>query len=247
MCANRESHAIVRKRASRPNLDSTADRDKINLPPQADPHCGEPMSGTNSALRLIELTSARLYHDIGDLVGWLGHAVPNSTDEPAPREKTALEAAYAITARLELRRTAWVPDGEPMSLARIQSLSRGMPERITVDASALDQATVFPPATGRIVVNLLLLAADSLPSGGTVILAGAADDLFVRIAGPAAAWPTGMATCLSDETEARSALTEWHSLQMALTALLAHAAGIRLSVLFAPTARNEPPILRLGG
>jgi histidine phosphotransferase ChpT len=240
MCANRESHTIVRKRASRPNLDSTGDRDKINLTLRSDPHRGEPMSGTNSALRLIELASARLCHDIGDLVGSLGHA---SADEPTPREK----AAFALTARLELRRTAWVPDGEPVSLARIQSLSRGMPERITVDASALDQATVFPAATGRIVLNLLLLAADSLPSGGIVILAGTPDDLFVRIAGPAAAWPTGMATCLSDETEARSALTEWHSLQMALTALLAHAAGIRLSVLFAPTARNEPPILRLGG
>jgi histidine phosphotransferase ChpT len=205
------------------------------------------MSGTNSALRLIELTSARLCHDIGDLVGSLGQAASTSAEEPARREKAALEAAYAITARLELRQAAWVPDGEPVSLARIKSLVRGMPERITVDASAVDQATVFPAATGRIVLNLLLLAADSLPLGGTIILAGTPEDLFVRIAGPAAAWPTGMATCLSDETEARSALTEWRSLQMALTALLAHAAGIRLSVLFAPSARNEPPILRLGG
>jgi hypothetical protein len=116
-----------------------------------------------------------------------------------------------------------------------------------VDASALDQGTVFPAPTGRIVLNLLLLAADSLPSGGTVILAGEPGDLFVRIAGPAAAWPAGMAICLSDETAARSALIELRSLQLALTALLAHAAGIRLSVLLSPAARNEPPILLLGG
>jgi hypothetical protein len=118
---------------------------------------------------------------------------------------------------------------------------------ITVDVAALDQDTVFPGATGRIVLNLLLLAADSLPSGGTVILAGDADDLFVRIAGLGAAWPAGMAACLADEAEAGSALTEGRSLQMAVTALLAYASGIRLSVLYPASDRNEPAILRLGG
>jgi hypothetical protein len=73
-------------------------------------------------------------------------------------------------------------------------------------------------------------------------LAGDPDDLFIRITGPAAAWPTAMAVCLSDKNAARSALTERRSLQMALTALLAHAADIRLSVVLAPT-RNEPAIL----
>jgi histidine phosphotransferase ChpT len=208
------------------------------------------MSGTNSALRLIELTSARLCHDISGLVGSLGNAVAASADgsarTPAFR-KAALDTAHALTTWLELRRAAWGPDAEPVSLTRIQSLAHGMPERVTVDASALGQGTVFPAATGRIVLNLLLLAADSLPSGGTIILAGAAGDLFVRIAGPAAAWPAGMAVCLSDETAARSALTELRSLQMALTALLAHAAGVRLSVLLSSATQNEPPILRLGG
>jgi hypothetical protein len=208
------------------------------------------MSGTNSALRLIEVTSALLCHDIGDLVGSLGHAASASVGEPGQTPalgKTVLDAAEALAARLDLRRAAWVPDEEPVPLARIRFLAHGMPERVTVDASALDQDTVFPAAAGRIVLNLLLLAADSLPLGGTVILAGTTGDLFVKIAGPTAAWPNGMAICLADETEARTALNEWRSLQMAVTALLAHAAGIRLSVLLSPTARNEPAILRLGG
>jgi hypothetical protein len=123
----------------------------------------------------------------------------------------------------------------------------GLPQRVAVDISSLDPNTVFPTAIGRIVLNLLLLAADSLPSGGTVVLAGTPRDLFVRIAGPAAAWPTGISVCLADEMEARSALTEGRSLQMALTALLAHAAGIRLSVVLPPIGQNEAPILRLGG
>ena len=208
------------------------------------------MSGTDSALRLIELTSAALYNDISSLVGSLGHAVAAVANGSAPTpdlEKTALDTARALTTRLALRRAAWGPGGEPLTLARVRSLARGLPDPVTVDASALDQGIVFPPATGRIVLNLLLLATESLPNGGAVVLAGAADDLFVRIAGPAAAWPPGLAACLVDEAEARSALNAWRDPQMALTALLAHSAGIRLSVLLAPTALNEPPILRLGG
>jgi hypothetical protein len=208
------------------------------------------MSGTDSALRLIELTSAALCNDISRLVGSLGHAVSVSVNGSAHTpefEKAALNTARALTTRLELRHATWGPDSEPVTLARMRSLARGLPEQVTVDSSTLDPDTVFPAAAGRIVLNLLLLATDSLPSGGTVILAGAADDLFVRITGPIATWPTGMAVCLSNESEARSALTEWRNPQMALTALLAHEAGIRLSVLISPTERNEPAILRLGG
>jgi len=208
------------------------------------------MSGTHGALRLIELTSAHLCHGFSDLVGSLDHsfAAPASSVPLGPdAKKVAISAAQALAMRLELRRAAWGPDGGSMTLARIEALAGGLPQQVAVDVSAVDQSTVFAPAVGRIVLNLLLLAADSLPSGGTVVLAGAAHDLFVRIAGPAAAWPARISVCVSDEMEARSALTEGRSLQMALTTLLAHAAGIRLSVVLPPVARNEPPILRLGG
>jgi histidine phosphotransferase ChpT len=207
------------------------------------------MSGTYGALRLIELASTRLCHEISGLVGSLERALSASVDRASPAsntETTASETAHALATRLELRRAAWGPDGDPMSLAHIRHLVRGLPEAIAVDVSALDNAALFSAATGRIVLNLLLLAAESLPSGGTVVLAGEPDDLFVRISGPVAAWPNGTAVCLVDESEARSALTDGRSLQMALTALLAHAAGIRLSVVMSPTARNKPAILRLG-
>ena len=133
-----------------------------------------------------------------------------------------------------------------MALSHFPKLLDAAPERpIEIDLQALEPSTVFPAATGRIVSNVLLLAWDSLPSGGAITLAGAADDLFVRITGPAAAWPAGIAVCLTNEAEARAALTEWRQPQMALTALLAHASRKRLSLLITPTASNDPPILRL--
>jgi hypothetical protein len=205
------------------------------------------MSSTHGALRLIELASAQLWHDIGDLVGALDQALSQKPPHAPTLQISTLDTARTLAERLNLRRAAWDSEGETVSPARIQLLARGLPPNVAVDVSALDAGAVFPSSSGRIVLNLLLLAADSLPGGGTIVMAGTPGDLFVRIAGPRASWPAGLALCLADETEARSALTASRGLQMAMTALLAHAAGIRLSALLSPTTQNEPAILRLGG
>jgi hypothetical protein len=95
------------------------------------------------------------------------------------------------------------------------------------------------------VLNLLLLAGDSLPGGGTIRLTGAAADLFIHIDGPRAAWPAGLAACLADATTALAALDEVRTVQMPLTALLAHGLGLSLSPLMSPAAQPAYP-LRLG-
>lgn len=151
------------------------------------------------------------------------------------------------SARLKLRQAAWGPEGEPMSLDTIQCLACGLQADVTVDFSALGRGTVFPASTGRVLLNVLMLAADSLPEGGSIVLAGAADDLFVQIAGPGAGWPFELTLCIANQTAARAALTNARTWQMALTALFALAASIRFSVLLSPTARTDPAILRLGG
>jgi hypothetical protein len=198
-----------------------------------------PMSATHNALSLIELASARLWHDVGPLADSLDRAVAGQGD--------VHHAAHGLLAGLRLRQAAWTPPHAPLPLGQLTALARGLPDRAGLDAAPLDLGTVFSPETGRIVLNLLLLGADSLPGGGVILLAGSADDLFIRITGPAAAWPVGLALCLADEAAARSALTDPAVMQMALTALLAHASGCRLSVLMSPRPGAEPPMLRLGG
>ncbi len=197
------------------------------------------MSATHTALSLIELASARLWQDI--------HPLAEALDRAAAGRGDVQQAAHDLLAGLRLRQAAWIPLHAPLSLSHLTALARGLPDHASLDAAPLDPATVFSPEAGRIVLNLLLLGADSLPQGGVILLAGAADDLFIRITGPAAAWPIGLALCLADESAARSALTEPAVMQMALTALLAHASGCRLSVLMSPRPGAEPPMLRLGG
>lgn len=212
------------------------------------------MSGTSEAIRLIEVTSARLYHHVNGRAGqlddgWLNDG-PGDHDAASDLEPDRL-AGHAAASRSRLLQAAWGPDELTLSPARLLTLAAGLPAGVIVDPFGLDESYVFPPATGRIVLNLLLLAAESLPSGGIVTLAGSADDLFLRIAGPGTAWPSGMAACLIDEAAACEATTNAAisgdcGVQMPLTALLAHASGMRLSFLLASSSKTEPPILRLG-
>jgi hypothetical protein len=96
-----------------------------------------------------------------------------------------------------------------------------------------------------VVLNLLLLAAEALRGGGTLRLSGAPDgELLIRIDGPRAAWPAGLAACLADEEAAWAALDDPRALQAPLTALIARQAGVRLSMLLpSGIAGGVPPLL----
>jgi hypothetical protein len=209
------------------------------------------LSGTTQTLRMIEQTSARLCKGIGGLAeprhdapGERGGTVPSAPWLAASEGKAPADPAC----RVKLLRAAWGPDeNKALSSAYLRSLATGQQADVAVDPAGLEDNCVFPPPVGRIVLNLLLLAAESMPSGGTITLAGSADDLFLRIAGRGAAWPTGMAACIADEAVAIVAMTGGDGAQMPLTALLAHASGIRLSFLLSASSRTEPPMLRLGG
>ena len=208
------------------------------------------MASISETLRLVELTCARLCHELSGLAGTLGGIIDLALEEtPVASETLAVgrDAARELVQRLKLLRAAWGPDLGPLTLTGLLTLADGRPNarRVLVDAAGLPPDTVFAPPTGRLALNLLLLASDSLPGGGTVSLVGSAADLFVAIDGPRAAWPSGFAGCLADETAAFAALNGARTLQMPLTALLAQGLGLRLSLLMAPRSDAGPPPLRL--
>jgi hypothetical protein len=188
------------------------------------------VSASSETLRLIELTAARLRQDHhADMA-----TIRSRTDRRGKCHSDFISAA-------------WGSDVAPSSLDDLMKLLPGLPDGVDVDLSGLPPGCTFPPQIGRIVLNVLLLAARSMPSGGDVLLAGSVDDLFLRMEGADAAWPAGMGACISDEKAAQAAITAGGSTLMALTALLAHASRVRLSFLLSPGAASGPPILRLGG
>jgi histidine phosphotransferase ChpT len=206
-------------------------------------------------LRLAELLCARLCHDLagplGALIGVLEIAreeEPDS-DSVAVAELTAVELGQ----RLKLLRAAWGQDAEGLDLETLQSLTTGLvagSRPVRLDLSGLAPGTTFPPPQARLVLNVVLLAAESLPGGGLIALAGSSDSyLLVTISGPRAAWPTGFAACLLGDTVAlRDEFDNPRHIQAPLTALLARKLGCQLSILMpsgAEDAGNQAPPLLL--
>jgi histidine phosphotransferase ChpT len=184
------------------------------------------MADLQQILSLVELTCARLCHDLGGLIGTVGNAIDMAAEDPGNDSEVlafAASASKALRERLRLLRAAWGPEAGALTVAEASVLAEAplSVRRITLDASALAGDTGFSPAAGRVFLNLILLAADSLPRGGTIRVAGAVTDLTVRIDGPGARWPSGLIGCLGDEQAAFAAMSGPGALQTPLTVLLA--------------------------
>ena len=207
----------------------------------------------NETLRLAELLCARLCHDLSGPLGALIGVLEVARDEQPDSETLALaeDTAVELAQRLKLLRAAWGHDSDDLDVARLRGFADCLSSsrRVRLDLAGLESDAVFAPPVGRIVLNLVLLAAESLPGGGIVALSGSpVDSVLVTISGPRAAWPAGFALCLHDETAAREAiLTDPRRLQGPLTALLARGLGLRLSMLMPAGAMGDaevsPPLL----
>lgn len=206
------------------------------------------MSDHGDPLRLPELLAARAFHDIGGLVGTLAAtlalALKEAGGDVGVSLPAAVEAAADLNRRVRLLRLAWGPTEAELDVARLEDLSLGLAgaHRVRLDLSALPAGMVFAPAVGRVLLNLVLLAAECLPRGGTLALAPAGGGaLLASLAGSRAAWPDGFAAFLVDDAAAWAGLTDPGHLQAPLLALLARGAGVRLSLLMAGTVPRRLP------
>lgn len=203
------------------------------------------MAGQPDALHVAELLCARMAHDFSGSVGALSNLLDLTFEQPERAAEPLLlatETATQLVRRLKLLRSAWGPVMEPVPLDRVRELALALVQsRCTVNLDGLAANTVFSPEFGRLVFNLLLLAADGLPSGGEAALTGSAEDLVLMISGPRAAWPSGLAACIADPDHAWVVLEDPRKVQMALTVLLASGSGVRLSLAMG-AADGVPPL-----
>ena len=204
----------------------------------------------NEALRLAELLCSRLCHDLSGPLGTLVGMIEIAREEHAESDTLGLVDATAghLVSRLRLLRAAWGQQSEELDLSRLRGYATTLSDsrRLTVDLDAIQLDAPIPSDASRLILNALLLAVESLPSGGTVALAGSPrDSLVMTIDGPHAAWPPGFAACLADEATAAGALTSARRIQAPLTVLIARALGFRLSLLMPVAASVQPPPLLL--
>lgn len=201
------------------------------------------------ALLLAETLAARLCHDLAGTANALIGAVEelrDAPDDPAEALALAQDAGDALVRRLRLVRAAWGHGTAAMAVPEWLALAEGATRRgLRLEIDGLDRAAGFSTAGARLMLNLVLLAAEALPAGGTIHLAGHPDqDVVLRIAGPRAAWPAGLAAMLADRAAAAAVLADGgpRLLQATLTALIAHGSGQRVSMLMGPPD-TVPPLL----
>jgi histidine phosphotransferase ChpT len=209
------------------------------------------MTDTTEALRLAELLCARLCHDLSGSLGALMGIIDMAREEQPASETVALaeETAVDLVRRLKLLRAAWGQDGEDLDVERLRDVANTLSSsrRVHLDLTGLPGDVVFSPEAGRVVLNLLLLAVESLPGGGAVALSGSPlGGIVVTISGARAGWPASLPLWLIDETTAREAmLANPRALQAPLTALLARTHGFRLSMLMPAGAGGDADIAPL--
>ncbi len=208
----------------------------------------------DDTLLLAEMLAIRLCHDLSGPLNALVGAVELLHEEPAVAEEAAglaSEAGDAMVRKLRLARAAWGGGGGGLEVEEVRCMLDGVFGRnLRLDLGGLARTVPFSPPAARLVLNVLLMAAESLPAGGVVAVSGSpGHDIVVRIQGPRAAWPAGLAGMLADPANARQRLRACEgveaarALQAPLTALIVHASRMRMTFLLGPRVEEAPPLL----
>ena len=183
--------------------------------------------GTND-LRIAELLAARLCHELVSPIGAINNGVELLTDDPdfaADAAALIEQSAVQATRRLQFYRIAY---------GSTASIAADLARKATLDLFADGKiACAWPeslvPSVGtKLACNLLLVAAEALPRGGSLTLAAAAAGIEVLAAGEGVRLPShlpdGLRGALAGEA------IDARSVQAAFTGALARRAGLLSSI-----------------
>lgn len=144
---------------------------------------------TPSASDLAALVAARLCHDLVSPISALGAALSVLDDERAEdMREDAIElvrtGARQARAKLEYCRLAFGAGGSKpavIDMAEIKRLSEAMFQDARPDLDWKSDAPGLEKPAARVLMNLVWLAVDSLPRGGTVTIEAIASDGGARL------------------------------------------------------------------
>lgn len=185
----------------------------------------------NLTLRVAELLSARLCHELAGPAAAVDNGVELLLDLPLDPEPEAMalvaESSRQLTRRLRFYRFAYGYDGHgetagppPCELAARNFEGGGIVCDYGERVRSLDLATQ------QLGCNLLLVGADALAGGGRLALDAVDGELRLAVSGDAVHLASEHVAALNPETPA-AALTV-RSVQAYFAGLLAHAVGRRL-------------------
>ncbi|HNB27422.1 MAG TPA: histidine phosphotransferase family protein [Alphaproteobacteria bacterium] len=203
-------------------------------------------------LRALELACSKLCHDVISPIG----AVNNGLELLEEEDDAALKAEAAALAQRSARRASILlqvfrsafgnagnqPSFGPREAAALgQELLAG--GKVQLIAPDLPEASALPPGFGKLVVNVIVMAADALPRGGTVELGVTAaqpgkGSVTVQCGGQQIAWSPEFARAVLRDLSADELSA--HNILPYMCATFAQRLGLSLSVV-----QEGPGILRI--
>jgi histidine phosphotransferase ChpT len=198
--------------------------------------------------------ATRLCHDLAGMLGTVSNAMELAAGDPAMAAEAlelAQDGARQLGRRLRLLRAAWGGSDamaeRSIGIQELRDLASGLPvgRRVTLLLDNIPPTRSFTPQAAQLLLNLLLLAVESLHGTGVASLSGGErGEVVVSIDGPRAAWPADLAMLLADPLAASPALAQAERLpQSLLVALMAERAGLRVDMLLSAETEQAPPLL----
>jgi histidine phosphotransferase ChpT len=203
------------------------------------------MSGTSSpgpapdALELAALLCSRVCHDLISPVGAIVNGLEVLDDDPKPEDRDfALDlirkSAKTASARLQFCRLAFGAagsSGAQIDLGDAQNMAKGHIEDGKVTLTWNLPRLLLPKNRVKLLLNMLVVAQQTIPRGGTLVIdpVGDGESMSFRItaAGLNARVPQNIVDLLSAKS---TASIDAHSVQPHYTRLLAQACGMSVTL-----------------
>lgn len=193
-------------------------------------------------LRALELACSKLCHDVISPIG----AVNNGLELLEEEDDAALKAEAAALAQrsarrasilLQVYRSAFGNAGNQASFGPREAVALGQEllsgGKVQLIGSALPESAQFPAGYGKLTINVIVLAADTLPRGGTVELnvtspQSGKGGIEVQCGGQQIAWSQEFAHAIARELQPDDLSA--HNILPYMCATFAHRLGLRLAV-----------------
>jgi histidine phosphotransferase ChpT len=196
------------------------------------------MSGSNSLemLDLAALLCSRVCHDLISPVGAVVNGLEVLDDDNDEETKTFAmnlirKSAQQASARLQFCRLAFGAAGSAgaaIDLGDAETVARGLFENEKIRIAWNVPRALSPKNRVKLLLNILILACQTIPRGGTITIDPAGEGFRVTASGLSARIPPALPGLLAGEP--RSAPIDAHAIQPFYTGLLARDCGISLAL-----------------
>jgi histidine phosphotransferase ChpT len=196
------------------------------------------LSPAPDALELAALLCSRVCHDLISPVGAIVNGLEVLDDNPKPEDRDfALDlirkSAKTASARLQFCRLAFGAagsSGAQIDLGDAQNMAKGHIEDGKISMSWNLPRLLLPKNRVKLLLNMLVIAQQTIPRGGTLIVDPVGDGETMRFRITAAGLNARVPQNIVDMLNSTSSTADAHAVQPYYTRLLAQACGLKVAL-----------------